>query len=162
MSNKLLIYFSYTGNTRIIAEYISERLSCDVLELHPKEKYSGNYQEVVDEYQSNESDKRICELMPYSVDLNKYDTLIIGSPVWWYTITPVIRTFLKQHSLKGKTVIPFATNAGWLGRPFKEIKELCSDSNVKNEMNIVFTENYAEHKLRTPTSEIDEWLKSIH
>lgn len=161
MNNKLLVYFSYTGNTKIIAKYIFDKLNCDVLELHPKDKYSENYQEVVDEYQNNENGKRICELMPYSVDLNKYDTLIIGSPVWWYTITPVIRTFLKQHSLECKTIIPFATNAGWLGRTFKEIKELCPDSNVKNEMNIVFTENYAEHKLKTPSSEIDSWLRSI-
>lgn len=139
-----------------------KKLNCDVLELHPKEKYSENYQEVVDEYQSNKSDKKICELMPYSVDLDKYDTIIIGSPVWWYTITPVIRTFLKKHSLEGKTVIPFATNAGWVGRTFKEIKELCPNSNVKNEMNIVFTENYTEHKLKTPNSEIDEWLKRIN
>lgn len=162
MSNKLLVYFSYTGNTRIIAKYILEKLNCDVLELHPKDKYSENYQEVVDEYQSNESGKKICELMPYSVDLSKYDTLIIGSSVWWYTITPVIRTFLKQNSLAGKTVIPFATNAGWIGKTFKEIKELCSDSDVKNEMNIIFTENYAEHKLKTSSSEIDKWLKSIY
>ena len=99
--------------------------------------------------------------MPYSVDLSKYDTIIIGSPVWWYTITPVIRTFLKQHSLEGKTIIPFETNAGWLGKTFKEIKELYPNSNVKSGMNIVFTENYAEHKLKTPSLEIDEWLKNI-
>ncbi len=162
MNNKLLVYFSFTGNTKMIAEQISKELNCNMLELRPKEKYSENYQEVVDEYQSNESDKKNCELMPYSVDLNKYDTIIIGSPVWWYTITPVIRTFLKQHSLANKTVIPFATNAGWLGRTFKEIKELCPNSNVKNEMNIVFTENYSEHKLKTPNSKIDEWIKSIY
>ncbi len=58
MSNKLLVYFSYTGNTKIIAEYISKKLNCDVLDLNPKEKYSENYQEVVDEYQSNENGKK--------------------------------------------------------------------------------------------------------
>lgn len=161
MSNKLLVYFSYTGNTKIIAEQILKELDCDVLELFPKEKYSENYQEVVDEYQNNENGQRICELMPYSVDLNKYDTIIIGSPVWWYTITPVVRTFLKQNSLAGKKIVSFMTNAGWIGKSFKEIKELCPDSIVKNEMNIVFTENHAEHKLKTPTSEIDKWIKSI-
>lgn len=161
MSNKLLVYFSYTGNTKIIAEQILKELDCDVPELFPKEKYSENYQEVVDEYQNNENGQRICELMPYSVDLNKYDTIIIGSPVWWYTITPVVRTFLKQNSLAGKKIVPFITNAGWIGKSFKEIKELCPDSIVKNEMNIVFTENHAEHKLKTPTSEIDKWIKSI-
>lgn len=161
MSNKLLVYFSYTGNTKIIAEQILKELDCDVPELFPKEKYSENYQEVVDEYQNNENGQRICELMPYSVDLNKYDTIIIGSPVWWYTITPVVRTFLKQNSLAGKKIVPFMTNAGWIGKSFKEIKELCPDSIVKNEMNIAFTENHAEHKLKTPTSEIDKWIKSI-
>lgn len=161
MSNKLLVYFSYTGNTKIIAEQILKELDCDVPELFPKEKYSENYQEVVDEYQNNENGQRICELMPYSVDLNKYDMIIIGSPVWWYTITPVVRTFLKQNSLAGKKIVPFMTNAGWIGKSFKEIKELCPDSIVKNEMNIVFTENHAEHKLKTPTSEIDKWIKSI-
>ncbi len=82
MNNKFLVYFSFTGNTKMIAEQISKELNCNMLELRPKEKYSENYQEVVDEYQSNESDKKTCELMPYSVDLNKYDTIIIGSPVW--------------------------------------------------------------------------------
>ena len=113
MSNKLLVYFSYTGNTKIIAEQILKELDCDVTELFPKEKYSENYQEVVDEYQNNETGQRICELMPYSVDLNKYDTIIIGSPVWWYTITPVVRTFLKQNSLAGKKLFPsWQTQAG--------------------------------------------------
>ena len=97
-----------------------------MLELHPKEKYSDNYQEVVDEYQNNEEGKKVCELMPYSIDLNRYDTLIIGSPVWWYTITPAIRTFLRQNSLVDKTVIPFATNAGWVGRTFKRNKRVMS------------------------------------
>lgn len=161
MSTKLLVYFSYTGNTKIIAEHILKELNCDVLELFPKEKYSKNYQEVVDEYQSNENGKQICELMPYNIDLKKYDTIIVGSPVWWYTITPVIRTFFKQNSLSGKKVVPFVTNAGWVGRSFKEIKELCPDSDIKNEMNIVFTENYTEHKLKTPISEIDKWIKSL-
>ena len=42
--------------------------------------------------------------------------------MWWYTIAPVVRTFLKENDLTGKTIIPFATNAGWLGRTFKEIE----------------------------------------
>lgn len=58
MNNKFLVYFSFTGNTKMIAEQISKELNCNMLELRPKEKYSENYQEVVDEYQSNESDKK--------------------------------------------------------------------------------------------------------
>ena len=84
--------------------------------------------------------------------------MMIGSPVWWYTIAPVIRTFLKQNDLSGKTIKPFATNAGWLGQTFKEIKKLCPNSNVKEGMNIVFTEDYNKNELVTPIDEIDNWI----
>ena len=72
---------------------------------------------------------------------------------------PAIRTFLTQNNLDGKTIIPFATNAGWLGRTFNEIKKLCPNSNIKNEMNIVF-ESYSD-KLKTDESEIDNWIDKI-
>jgi len=78
--------------------------------------------------------------------------------VWWYTIAPVIRTFLKQNDLSGKTIKPFATNAGLLGQTFKEIKKLCPNSNVKEGMNIVFTEDYNKNELVTPIDEIDNWI----
>lgn len=72
--------------------------------------------------------------MYYLFFLNRFPKI---SPRW-YSITPVVREFLKENNLEGKTVIPFATNAGWLGRTFKEIEELCKNSSVTNEMNILF------------------------
>ncbi|MDD3303353.1 MAG: flavodoxin [Clostridia bacterium] len=161
MNNSLLVYFSYNGNTKMIADYILNKINCDVLELKPKIKYSDDYQSVVDEYQNNETAKSTTKLEDYKIDIDKYEKVIIGSPVWWYTITPVIRTFLKDNDLSGKTIITFATNAGWLGRTFKEIKELCPNSTIKNEMNIVFTTNHKEHKLKTEYKEIDEWIEKI-
>lgn len=119
-SKKLVVYYSYTGHTKMIAKRIEEKLGCDILEIKP--------------------------IIPY------------GSPVWWYTIAPVIRTFLKQNDLSGKTIKPFATNAGWLGQTFKEIKKLCPNSNVKEGMNIVFTEDYNKNELVTPIDEIDNWI----
>ena len=56
---------------------------------------------------------------------------------------------------------PFATNAGWLGRTFKEIQKLCPDSNVEKGMNIVFTEDYSENQLETSPDEIDNWIKGL-
>ena len=94
-------------------------------------------------------------------DLNQYDEIIIGSPVWWYTIAPVIRTFLTQNDLEGKTIKPFATNAGWLGHTFQEIQKLCPNSKVEKGMNIVFTEDYTENQLVTAPDEIDEWISNL-
>ncbi len=160
-NKKIVVFHTYTNHTKIIAQNIAKKLNCDILELKPVEEYSKDYQTVVDEYQNNESDKKTPKIEKINVDLSKYDEIIIGSPVWWYTITPVVRTFLKENDLSGKTIIPFATNAGWLGRTFKEIKSLCPNSTVKNEMNIVFTEDYRENQLVTSPDEIDNWINSL-
>lgn len=127
---KIVIYHSYSGHTKMIANIIKKKLDYDVLELEPKYEFSSDY-----------------------------DEIIIGSPVWWYSITPVVREFLKENNLEGKTVIPFATNAGWLGRTFKEIEELCKNSSVTNEMNIVFG-SYSDD-LVTSMDEINNWINTL-
>lgn len=157
-SKKLVVYYSYTGHTKMIAKRIEKKLGCDILEIKPIIPYSTNYQTVVNKEQNNESSNKTPQIEKIDKDLKKYDEIIIGSPVWWYTIAPVIRTFLKQNDLSGKTIKPFATNAGWLGQTFKEIKKLCPNSNVKEGMNIVFTEDYNKNELVTPIDEIDNWI----
>ena len=160
-NKKLLVFYTYTGHTKYIAKMIKQKINCDILEIKPKKPYSENYEIVVDEYQNNESVKETPEIEKIDVNLDKYDEIIVGSPVWWYTITPPIRTFLKENDLSGKKIIPFATNAGWLGRTFKEIKSLCTNSKVEKEMNIVFTEDYKVNELVTKEKEIDKWIESL-
>lgn len=155
----LLVYYSYTGNTKIIVDIIKEKVDCDVVELKPKTPFlEEDYQAIVDKYQSNESSKESVEIEDINVDLSNYDKVIIGTPVWWYTITPVLREFLKNNDLSNKEVYAFATNAGWLGRTFKEIESYCD---VKKELNVQFAEDYREHKCLTSNDEINKWIKSI-
>ena len=137
-NKKLIVYYSYTGNTRKIAENIQKKLNCDILEIKPVVPYSTDYQTVVDQEQNNSSAKKTPEIQDINTDLSKYDEIILGTPVWWYTIVPVIRTFLKENDLSGKTIKSFATNAGWLGHTFQEIESLCPNSKVEKGMNIVF------------------------
>ena len=160
-SKKLVVYYSYTGHTKMIAESIQKELGCDILEIKPVQPYSTDYQTVVDEEQNNDSSNKTPEIQKIDKDLSDYDEIIIGSPVWWYTIAPVIRTFLKENDLSGKVIKPFATNAGWLGQTFQEIKRLCPDSKVEKGMNIVFTEDYHENQLVTSPDEVDNWIKEL-
>ena len=159
MNNKIIIYFSYTGNTKKIANIIKDKLNCDILELKPIIPYSNDYQTVVDEEQNLEGSEHLREYQKINIDLSKYNTIIIGTPVWWYRECPVIRTFLKENDLSNKTIIPFATNAGWLGRTFKEIEKMCPGSKITNEMNIVF-KSYSD-ELETPMEEINKWINII-
>lgn len=159
MNKKIVIYFSYTGNTRKIAEKIKRDLDCDILEIKPKIPYSTDYQTVVDEEQRMEGSNHTPEINKINVNLDNYDTIILGTPVWWYRPAPAIRSFLTKYDLTGKTVIPFATNAGWLGKTFIEIKNMCPNSNVKNNMNIVF-ESYKDN-LVTSDKEIEQFIDSL-
>lgn len=163
MTNKIVIYYSYTNHTRMIAKRISKELNCDIVELLPVTPYSNNYDEVVEDEQNQEGSNHIPEIKPITVDLAKYDEIILGTPVWWYRSAPVVRAFLERYDLSGKIIKPFATNAGWLGKTLKEIKTLAESkgATVKDEMNIVFTTNHKECKLITPEEELKDWINTL-
>ena len=159
MSNKLIVYFSYTTNTQMIAEKIKEKINCDTLEVKTVIPYSNDYDEVVNDEHNSEASNHLPEIQEINVDLSKYDELIIGTPVWWYRPAPAIRTFLKQNDLSNKIIKPFATNAGWLGKTFKEIEKLCPNSTIEKGMNIVF-ESYS-NKLVTKEQDIEKWINNL-
>lgn len=159
---KLVVYFSYTNHTREIANRIKEKLGCDILEIKTVVPYSDDYQSVVDDQQNSETSNYLPAIQDININLNDYDEIILGTPVWWYRPVPAIRTFLTNNDLSGKIVKPFATNAGWLGKTFIEIKKLCPNSTVEDEMNIVYdADDYRTRKLITSLSEIDNWINTL-
>lgn len=158
MSKILVVYFSYTGNTRKIANLIKEKLTCDILELKPVTSYSTDYQTVVDEEQRLEGANHMPEIQDINIDLESYDTVVIGTPVWWYREAPVVRTFLNKYDLSGKNIYLFATNAGWLGKTFIELQKECK-GNIISTQNIVF-ESYRD-KLVINDVEINNWIVGI-
>jgi len=156
---RLVVYYSYTGNTRQIAERVKDKLNCYTLELEPKIPFSTDYDTVVNEYQNNSIENKLIDIKDFNLDLNCYDEIILGTPVWWYSICHVVASFLKKYDLSNKTIYPYATNAGWLGHTFNDIKKLCYNSNVKYEQNIVF-ESYST-TLKTSENDIDKWIEKI-
>lgn len=160
--SKLIVYFSYTGNTKNIANRIKEKLNCDILEIKTVVPYSEDYDTVVNDEQNSEASNRLPEIQEIDIDLSKYDEIILGTPVWWYRPVPAVRTFLTQNDLSGKTIKPFATNAGWLGRTFTEIKKLCPNSKIEEGMNIVYDAgDYRTRELVTSLDEIDKWINTL-
>ena len=117
---KLIVYFTYTGNTRKIVDKITEKIDCDILEIKTVIPYSTDYDTVVNDEQNSEASNHLPEIQNIDVKLDEYDEVIIGTPVWWYRPVPAIRTFLTQNDLSGKKIIPFATNAGCLEKHLKK------------------------------------------
>lgn len=153
----IIIYYSYGGNTKRIAELIHEKKGYDKVEIKPVTPYTNDYQKLVDEEENKMHQEEIVEIEPIHVDLSNYDTIILGTPVWWYTMTPPIRTFLKKYDLSGKVIVPFATNGGWLGTTFDDIKKYSPNSQVENPISIKFNEN----DLVTSDVEISAWINSL-
>ena len=96
-------------------------------------------------------------IKPINVDLSQYDTIILGTPVWWYTFAPAVKTFIESNDLAGKTIYLFATNGGWLGHTFQDIAQMCSGAKVQSGLNIHFDSD----RLVTPEADILRWIKKI-
>ena len=153
----LILYYSYGGNTKGIAEKIQKKIGGDLVRIDTSVPYTGSYNQVVDQGQ-REVDSGFCpELKPLKVDLGTYDTIVLGSPVWWYTFAPAMHTFLKQAELGGKTIYPFATNGGWLGHTMKDFEKLCKGAKVKQGLDVRFD----GATQRTSDAEIQRWIQTI-
>ena len=126
----LVVYYSYGHHTRDVAEKMKNILSCDTEEIIPVKPYTGVYQKLVDATENNRETKNTPEIKPLSLKISDYDTIIVGTPVWWYTMAEPVRTFLSQNDLTGKKVAVYATNAGWIGSTFKDMKELIGSRQI--------------------------------
>ncbi len=123
MKKLLIVYYSWSnGNTERIAKTLQRVAGGDLLRIDTAVPYSGSYDDVVDQGQREVKQGYEPELKPFDVNIADYDIITVGTPTWWYTMAPAVKTFLHQSSFSGKTVVPFMTNGGWLGHVIKDMK----------------------------------------
>lgn len=162
MTDTLVIYYSFTGNSKKIANYVKEKCQADSLELEPLIPFSSDYDEVVAEWQNNEI-KRDVEIKKIDKDLSQYKKVVLITCTWWYGISPVMKKFLKEYDLAGKEIIVASANAGWLGHSFKDYEILLPNSKIKGELDLVFSaEDNKRDELLTSKEEIDAWIEKLN
>lgn len=160
MKNLLIVYYSYSnGNTENIAKRLAKELNGDIRKVELVNDYKGTYQEVVDQGLKETKNGFKPEIKELDVSINDYDVIILGTPTWWYTISPAMLSFISNNDFKNKTVIPYMTNAGWPGTVIKDMSDKCN-GDIKFSKEIAFDSNGGD-KLITPISEIDKWIKDI-
>lgn len=111
----LVVYFSNTGNTKTIAEYISEELGADLFEIIPAVPYTSADLDYNDSssrstIEQNDSSSR-PEIANTVENMEQYDTIYLGYPIWWGRAPQIISTFLESYNFDGKTIVPFCTSA---------------------------------------------------
>ena len=113
----LVVYYSATGNTEAVANYIAQATGGDLFELEPVDPYTDEDLNWTDEnsrvvYEHDNEDARDVELVADTVDnWDEYDTVFIGYPIWWGIAAWPVDTFVEANDFTGKTVIPFCTSS---------------------------------------------------
>lgn len=152
----LVVYFSHSGNTRIVAEQIARATGADLLEIIPETPYPKAYNAVTQQAKKEiEAGYRpaIATRIP---DLTAYDRVFVGSPCWWATIAPPVATFLAACDLDGKTIAPFMTHEGSrMGRSVDDIRKLCPSSTVVEGLPV------RGSAAAGAAPEVEKWLKKI-
>ena len=157
MEQKVLVaYFSASGTTKSVAQQLAEVAEADLHEIKPENPYTD-----ADLYWRDKQSRSSVEMKdknsrPAITDklknMQDYDVVYVGFPIWWYTAPTIINTFMESYDFKGKTVIPFATSGG------SSIKKACED------LKAAYPDiTWKEGKLlnRTSKKELETWVKGL-
>ncbi len=108
----LIAYYSWSGNTKEVAEAIHEKIGGDLYRIETEQTYPEEYRATTAQAKREINEGFRPSLKGKVEDIAQYDIIFIGSPNWWGTIAPAVSSFLADNNLKGKTVIPFITHGG--------------------------------------------------
>ena len=167
MNKSIVIFFSHAGdnysvgnievgNTKIVADYITEIKGADQFEI-VTHKYDGMaYMPLCNLAKEEQRNGELPEYEGTAPDLSQHDTVFIGGPVWWGTYPQVMFTLFKDINLDGKTVIPFTTHEGsGLASCASDVKKAFPKAKVTGEFSIY------GHEVRTGKAKVEKWLKGL-
>ena len=152
----LVAYFSASGITASVAKEVASAANADLYEIKPGVRYTSadlNWMDKKSRTSVEMSDKKFRpEIFNTDVQVDKYDEIILGFPIWWYVSPTIINTFLESYDFSGKKIVLFATSGGsGFGNTVSELKPSAP--------NAVIMEGKVFHK--ATKREIAEWVKSI-
>ncbi len=158
MKKILVAYFSATGNTKKLAENLSEALGADLFEIEPMKQYTTQ-----DLDWRNERSRSSLETKDKSSrpeirnrveNMEDYEVVFLGFPIWWYTAPRIIDTFLESYNFSNKIIVPFATSgSSEMGNISSSLEEVC-EGNVLFKRGKRFS-NYDELSLK-------KWVNSLN
>lgn len=135
MSRKLVAFFSASGVTAKVAETLSETIGADLFAIEPKVPYTKADLDWMDKnsrstLEMNDPASR-PEIARVRDNMDEYDTVFVGFPIWWYVAPTIINTFLESYDLTGKTIIPFATSGGsGMGKTNEKLLSSCKGAKL--------------------------------
>ena len=153
----LVAYFSASGSTARLAETLAEAVGAELFEIQPETPYTTADLNWMDKRSRSTVEMRDQAARPaikgVPDDLDAYDRVFVGFPIWWYTAPRIVNTFLESCALSGKTVITFATSGGsGFGSANKDLLPSCKGAKLIEGR--VFSS-------RASKEELAAWAKSL-
>lgn len=108
----LVVYYSWSGNTRAMAQAIAKELQADIYEIKPIKPYPESYRATVNQARDELQRGFRPEIEKTVPDLSQYSTIVLGSPNWWSHLSMPVFSFIDQNDLSGKVILPFVTHGG--------------------------------------------------
>ena len=154
----LVAYFSKTNNTKGVAEHLHSRVGGELFQVATKKPYPQDYRETTSiartEQDNNERPELANVISPE--DMKNYDVIFLGYPNWWGTLPMAMFTFLEQHDLSGKTIIPFCTHEGsGLGRGPGDIGKIAPGATLRQGLAV------RGGSAGRAQNDIDNWLRQL-
>lgn len=158
MSKKLVAYFSASGATEQVAKTLAEAVKAGLYQIKPAVIYTSadlnwNDKKSRSSREMNDPASR-PELADKNADVESYDVIFIGFPIWWYVAPHLINTFLESYDFSGKTVVLFATSGGsGFGKTIENLKGSMSATTIIKEGGLLNT--------RMSKDEMVEWVNQL-
>lgn len=152
-----VVYFSATGTTEEVAKKIANVTDSDIIEIIPEVKYTSsdlNYSNDNSRANKEQNSNSARPKIANDIDIDKYDIIFLGYPIWWGDIPKIILTFIDNNNLNGKTIIPFCTS-GSTGISQSQSTLESYNKNIKWLKGKRFSSNVSE-------KELTEWIKKLN
>lgn len=133
----LVAYFSASGTTKMVANRLAGAIGADIFEIEPKIPYSNQDLDWTKKnsrssLEMNDRSSR-PEVAKKVSNMEQYDKIFVGFPIWWYVAPTIVNSFLEQYDLSGKTIVPFATSGGsGMGETNKHLAPSCKGAVLKD------------------------------
>ncbi|MBQ3360841.1 MAG: hypothetical protein IJG46_01735 [Prevotella sp.] len=154
----LVAYFSWSGNTKDAAQYIAQKLGADEFEIKREKPYPTEYEPCREEAHAEIGSRPA--IVGKVENMEQFDVVFIGLPVWAGTAPMPVFTFLEQYDFAGKTVIPFCTCYTAASRSLRDIAKATPDSDHRDGLTIV-TKELAGKDMADKHGQIDDWLAKM-
>lgn len=153
----LVVYFSWSGNTKNVAEAIQKETDSDIFEIVPATSYTKDYNDLLDDAQKEQEDDARPKIKDKIDNIDDYDTIYLGYPNWWGDMPMIIYSFLDDYDLSGKTIAPFCTSGGsGFSDSISTITSMEKDATV-----LADGLHIGDSDSDNPDSAVKDWIKQI-